>query len=428
MQVAVCDGIQVITPSMAEGTDYFADYPGFQQATVYKTTTDELILEIIYRQEGAFLKERKTVSQDELNRICDEVMAKMTAAVHDDNDADRDGRRKIIGATMGYSLLYYGWALPVSFDAKSSDSYSGAYLLIGASGYFIPMLATQNSTITKGMAKGYTYGCFLGITHGLALGTLINGGTNANSTLGISVLTSVAEGIGGLQYARNHQLSRAYMRTMGSMGTWGLAYGMGLPLLAESRDNAVYAGAALGMSALGVFAGDQLAAKLKPADGDVTVINGMGLIGAFLPLAIVNTFNGAEADEKAYVGGAILGSLAGLTLGFRKTSKMDYTRSEGNIVMLGIIAGGLIGSGTALLVGTEGPTGTWLVGAGMLGGFLLADRMTLKKKRKDNSMGASLSFDFNPVALQKVIKKESSRPQPGRPFLNGDLAKITLHL
>jgi hypothetical protein len=329
---------------------------------------------------------------------------------------------------MAYSLVYYAWAIPAAFNTRSGSTYTGSYLLLGSAGYFVPMLATQKGTFTKGMAKGYTYGCFLGIGHGLAVGTLINGNSGNNLNLGISVLASIGEGLGGLYFARNHKLDRAHMRTMGSLGTWGLAYGLGIPAMATTEDEQVYAASALAVSAIGIITGDHLARKFKPADGDVTVINGMGIIGAVVPLALANAIFDENDTPGLYIGSSILGSITGLALGFRKTSKINYSRSDGNLILLGEFAGGLIGGGIASLVQADGTSASWFICAGLVGGFVISDSMVNRKKKENSTFGGNLSFEFNPVAFQNIINHKSTQPQPGKPLLNGDLAKFTLHL
>jgi len=426
MLVPVCEGILVITSDMAKGVADFASYPDFQQATVFKAPDNTLIMEILYKMDGTIVKMRKPMSREDIDLVCMKLKTKIALQVDEEIDPDRDGRRKIIGSTMAYSLLYYAWAIPTAFNLTSGSAYTGSYLLIGSAGYFIPMLATQNSIITKGMAKGYTYGCFLGIPHGWALGSLITNDDNAS--LGISVLTSIGEGLGGLYYARNHHLSRAHMSTIGSMGTWGLLYGLGFPAMAESESGNAYAGSSLAISALGIYAGDKLARKFKPAEGDVTVINGLGLLGTYLPFPLIYSFAGEDGSPAAYIGSCILGSIAGLSLGFNKTSKVNYTRSEGNIILLGEISGGLVGAGTGALLQANTTTISWLIGAGLVGGFLISDNVTLKKKHKNSILGGGFSFDFNPMAFQKLIRKESFTYQPGNPFQNPDLLKLRLRL
>lgn len=423
-QVPVCEGIQVITPGMARGMKDFELYPNFQQATVYQASDNTLIMEIIYKMDGSIMKTRKPMTREDIDLVCVNLKTKMAAGYDEESDNDRDGRRKIIGSTMTYSLLYYAWAIPTAFRSNSGSSYTGSYLLIGSAGYFIPMLATQNSIITNGMAKGYTYGCFLGIPHGWALGSLLT--DDGNASLGISAFTSIAEGLGGLYYARNNNLSRAHMSTIGSMGTWGLLYGLGFPGMAESDNRNAYTGSSLAFSALGIFAGDQLARKFKPSEGDVSVTNGLGLLGTYLPVPLIYSISGEDGTAAAYLGSCILGSLAGLSAGFHKTSKINYSRTEGNIIILVEISGGLIGAGTSALLQANFTASSWLIGAGLVGGFLVADNITLKKKNKDNALGSVFSLDINPMAFRKLIRNEPFIYQPGNPYQNPDLINLRL--
>jgi hypothetical protein len=428
IQIPVCSRIQVITPQMASGIGFFADYPGFMEASVYQTQDSLLVMEILYKNEGSILKLRKPLSRDEIDTICAQINTKSYEEAINDVDVDRDGRRKIIASTMAYSLAYYAWAIPTAFNAGSGKAYTASYLLLGSAGFFVPMLATENGTFTKGMAKGYTYGCFLGAGHGLSLGALVSGGYDHSAILGVSTVVSISEGVVGLNYARKHQFDRAHMRTIGSMGTWGFAYGLGIPAMWENSDELAFAGSSIAVSGLGIYLGDHFARKLKPADGDVTVINSLGVLGGAISTTVIYSFAGDEGSSAAYVGGAILGSLTGITLGFNKTSKINYTRSEGNLIILGEIAGGLIGGGLSTLMEAKDVAGLWLVTAGLFGGFAISDGAIQQRKAKTNNLGMNFSFDINPVAFQNVLNKNSFEIKPGRPILNADLAKFTLHL
>jgi len=428
IQMPVCGKIQVITPQMAASTDFFGDYPGFRQASVYLTQDSTLVIEILYQKDGSIFKERKPISREIIDAICSQINIKPFEEVANDVDVDRDGRRKIIASTMAYSLAYYAWAIPTAFNAGSGKAYTASYLLLGSAGFFVPLIATEEGSFTKGMAKGYTYGCFLGAGHGLSLGALASGGYDHNIILGVSSVVSIGEGLIGLNYARRHQLDRAQMRTIGSLGTWGFAYGLGIPSMWENNDDLVVAGSSIAVSALGIGLGDHFAKKLKPADGDVTVINSMGLLGGAISSTIVYSFAGDEGSAAAYVGGAILGSLTGITLGLNKTSKINYTRSEGNLIILGEIAGGLIGGGLVALMEADDVPAVWIITAGLFGGFAFSDQAVKKRKAKTNNLGLNLSFEINPVAFQNVLNKNSFEIKPGRPILNADLAKLTLHL
>lgn len=428
IQMPVCGKIQVITPQMAANTDFFGAYPGFRQATVYQTQDSTLVIEILYQKDGSIFKERKPISREIIDAICSQINIKPVEEAINDDDVDRDGRRKIIASTMAYSLAYYAWAIPTAFNAESGKAYTASYLLLGSAGFFVPLIATEEGSFTKGMAKGYTYGCFLGAGHGLSLGALASGGYDHNAILGVSTVVSIGEGLIGLNYARKNRLDRAQMRTIGSLGTWGFTYGLGIPSMWENSDDLVVAGSSIAVSALGIGLGDHFAKKLKPADGDVTVINSMGLLGGAISSTIVYTFAGDEGSSAAYVGGAILGSLTGITLGLNKTSKINYTRSEGNLIILGEIAGGLIGGGLVALMEADDVPAVWIITAGLFGGFAFSDQAVKQRKAKTNNLGLNLSFDINPVAFQNVLNKNSFEIKPGRPVLNADLAKLTLHL
>ncbi|MEI6574761.1 MAG: hypothetical protein WCO63_01130 [Bacteroidota bacterium] len=423
-QIAVCEGIQVITPDLATGISDFDNYPDFQQATIYKTNDTIQVMEILYKQDGAIVRVRKIIKPVDLALLCNKLTAKQISN-NKEETTYRDFRKKVIGTTMAYSLLYYGFALPVSLGINR-EAAAGSYLLVGAAGYFLPYFALKNTFVSPGMSKGYTFGCFLGIFHGLSFGALLTGNSGSKTALGLSVFSSVAEGYGGLSYARAHNLNRAHMRTMGSLGSWGLLYGLGVPLMVLSNNEETYAACGLAGSALGIMAGDYYAKQFQPTDGDVTVINAAAIVGTYFPPLIIASFANENTTAPAIIGSAILGSVAGIAFGFHHTAHADYTRSEGNIILLGEVAGGLVGGAAAAFTSVSGTTVGWLVGLGLLGGFYAMDQITLTSKKKTNSFGSRLSFDFNPIAFKKIINKDPFIYIPGRPMQNVDLFKAGL--
>jgi hypothetical protein len=317
---------------------------------------------------------------------------------------DRSGRTELITASLVYSLIYYGWAIPTALDAKSGRGYAASYMLVGGSGFFVPFLLTRDKPITNGMARAFTLGAGLGIAHGWGLTIGVMGeDIEPEVGLGVSVATSLAEGIIGLSYARKHNLSQGHVSSIGTGGLFGAALTVPIPYFFDSENAQAYALTGLVGSGIGIWAGDRLAKKIPVADGDPQIAGTAGLIGGLLSVALANSVS--DDFTKGTLATLIGGTATGLGLGIVKIKGLDYSKSNANLITLGSFAGGLIGLGIVYVAddNASGEAYLWGSGLGALGGFLATDRLT--RGRKTPKLG-NLKIGFNPMALRNVLYPE----------------------
>ncbi len=318
-------------------------------------------------------------------------------------ELDQEGRSELIRTSLILSLVYYGWAIPLALDAESGRAYVASYMLVGGGGFFVPFLATRDSRVTEGMARGYTFGSILGIYHGWALAAAIQGDDmEFRLGLGTSVVTSIAEGVTLMNYARSRDLNQGHISMMGTGGVVGLLYGASLPVYFNSESTRSYAVSSLAGSALGYWAGDQLAKKIPLANGDPQIMATTGILGTYLTIALLD---GIQPDsEKAIAAMLTAGSAIGLGLGYVKIKALDYSSSNANLIALGTFAGGLIGLGMVYVFAGDAASGNaylWGSGIGAVAGFAATDLIT--RNSKSNKLG-NLKIQFNPMAVKGMIK------------------------
>ena len=87
------------------------------------------------------------------------------------------------------------------------------------------------------------------------------------------------------------------MSLIGYGGIWGGLYGAATPYIFDSDNPRVYAFSSLLASGLGIYGGNYLSHKYPISNGDITIINTLGTIGAYLPLSVLISLNDDEMGK-----------------------------------------------------------------------------------------------------------------------------------
>lgn len=171
-------------------------------------------------------------------------------------------------------------------------------------------------------AAGIFFGSLLGTTGALTLGRRLSTGAAMASVFGAEVTAGLAV---GTMYAFDQDYGNARARA------------------------AVGAGAGILGMQLGAMYGTY--SRYNVTAGDVRALWTSGLIGAATGGAFVaNGHPGHKTATLAVLGGSAVGLVAGDRLLVRR---IDHTPSEGTLVGVAGIAGGLMGGGVAVLVGSS---------------------------------------------------------------------------
>jgi hypothetical protein len=315
-------------------------------------------LEITYIEEGRIkrIREEKTAKQllELRERLKQSTFVEVTSAPL--SGLDQSARTKLITATTLMSTFIYGPLIISSIEDVRTEVAAGMELIIGGAGFLVPLLLTENSSVTEGEASLATGGMLLGIGHGIMLDVLL---TNADlgSELGIlASVVSIGETIAGYRIAHVNNFQAGKSDIISLYGLCGFGQGILLPIVFSDDlydiSGTLFGGLALGVSGLGYVAGNAVSNATRYTRGDATVTTTTAfytplcVLGLVLPsLARTN----AEDAARVISLGAMAGNIGGLWLGHYLAERKDLSEDEGRYIALGTLAGGLIGTGIGLL-------------------------------------------------------------------------------
>jgi hypothetical protein len=417
MAIPLCGDIKSLDSRVGLKMDFFKDFPEFQQATLSRFE-DNYFLNITYIKDGIFQNQRKAISQDELKTLCEQYneVIQFQNDFNIDENISEEARRRFVLSAAAFSTAYYGWAIPGAFNIKLFKSggdyfvidkrYVASYLIIGGTGFFVPLIATRNKEITNGMERAFTSGALLGIYHGKGIGMLIQGNDLEYETqLGLSVGVSIAEGLTGYYLAKKYNYTWGRSGILGTGGMWGLVAGATLPLiLFNNQSDRVYGFSMLAFSAAGIAGANYLFNNQPFSIGDATFINSTGVLGAYYSIVLTETFN--IKNQRPILGGVLLGAAAGLTYGINKTKHYNYTRQQANLIALGETAGWLIGLGTVALTDAGDDGFFWLTALGATGGLFLTNYLVKNNISTSLKKTSNLKMQINPWGVMGAIDQK----------------------
>ncbi|KPJ54147.1 hypothetical protein AMJ39_01740 [candidate division TA06 bacterium DG_24] len=334
----------------------FPEYENFREAWLFRVAEGEFVLEILHGHEGALRKVRLPLSAEEVRELRREV----TARIEERAPGvlfDRTGRTKLLITTTLLSLGYYGWALPVVFDVGGKGG-AALYFMTSGAGFFVPRAATERIPVTDAAATLALYGATRGIAHGICLDYVFRGeDVGGRDAIAFGMVASVVEGVAGFSVANQLDMTPGTAEVISVMGDAGLGFGLLTADVAgffddgEEKSRQAAASALFG-SGVGVAAGGMLSRMEPYTRDDAYVLRAAGLLGAYLPLALVDIAD--PENDKAYTAASMAGLAIGHGIGHYLVRDKDFGSGQGMMVTLGEVAGGLFGLGLAHLAATEG--------------------------------------------------------------------------
>ncbi len=404
--------IEVIDSKLEKKLGLFKDYNNFKEARLFKTSDSTYVLEISYKEQQKVLRTRLPLTADETKDLQKEVTDRIQEK-SPETGLDQEGRTKLIRGCLGLSMGFYGWALPAALNTNDGKLAAGLYMLTSGAGYFIPFTATRNMQVSDAAATLFLYGGTRGIWHGIALAGMLSDDPG-RGLLFAGIGVSLAEAFIGFNMADKYNMSAGTAEVIGVGGDFGLGLGLGTAVLMES-DRVAAAGTILLGSGLGLISGKWLAGQQPYTRGDAQVLNGTGLLGAYIPLALVD-MTGTD-NEKAYVAASMLGSVTGLWLGQKLVKGKDFTTAQGYLIELSELAGGLLGLGFAYILSPKDNVNSTLFltssAVGAAGGFWIMYGYYAPKAESD-SQASSWNVNIRPegllsLTMGKKINRELQR-------------------
>lgn len=293
-----------------------------------------------------------------------------------------DGRYMFLIGTSALGLGVYGPALPIIANTSDPKTGVGLYMLSAGASFFLPYLATRNTTVTWGMTDAWWWGATRGVYHGSFAAVVISpkGYDSPRPVFATISLSSIGEGLAFTLWAHETRAPAALTNLMGKGGDFGMMFGAGLMATVTPNDGEnsarLVAAAGLGGAAVGVISGYELAPHRDFTWGDSEVLRAAGYLGgyaALVPLVLAETTN-----YRVYFPTVIAGMTGGLLIGDRLLEGRDFSPGQGIVTELSTLAGGAVGAGLGYLISPNNDhkaeakiilTGGVL---GAIGGFALA--------------------------------------------------------
>ncbi len=410
----------------------FLEYPGFEQATLFRLAPGRYSLEISSTEDGRTSRITSSLDSTQLAALRADIRSRVTVE-QPTALVDQSGRAHFLWTTAGMAFLYYGPAFAVNVGGNESAS-TGSYLLGGGLGFLLPYVITANSRMTDGMAAGARVGATLGIAHtALAFGVAdaFDNDEDLSTFLGVSSIVSAAELTAGTLLAGKYNVEAGRANLIGVGGVFGTSLGIvaSVMVLGENTFDggspAILTGAGLVGSLGGMYYANEVALRTNYTTGDAKAVMMGGLTGGLVSLALVSQLAGVEVGDvgsRLLVGMQAAGIFGGCYAAHKWLGRRNFTDGDGNLVILGTTVGGLIGVGISAMIGDEPGTEFLLPPAIVAAAGFTLMMATLGKGTEDRGMLGTddyqrygdagiidqqrnstllqrMEFSFNPLAL-----------------------------
>ena len=403
--------LEYIDSELGQKLDLFPDYKNFLEARLFQISDTSFVLEISYQPEKTLLKARLPLTAGEAR----EFRRKVTERIKQEKPQvllNQEGRTKLLTGSLALSMGYYGWAVPVIFEVEDGKSAVATYMLISGGGFFIPLMATKNIQVTDADATLCLYGGTRGIVHGMfTYGLFLGKESEGRGAIASGMAGSLVEGLAFFSIADKSNMTPGTAEVICIGGDFGLGLGFGTAHLAdlydEDNERSFFTSILMGSGA-GLLYGKILSDHQPYTRGDAFVLRGAGFLGAYIPVAVVDLAH--PEDEKAYTAVAMVGAVAGLSLGDYLVHGKDFTTGQGTLINLGELAGGLVGLGVAYLVSSKDDNSALYLTSSAVGstaGFWLLYRSFSRSAQIDRKT-SSLDIQVAPEGVLAYVMSKKS--------------------
>ena len=372
--------LMVMTPYIAERAALRAPWwpasGDFTEARLY-TVNDSTYVLTVGRRTGVV--ERYTIAAADR----DAIRAIVSRLPREVISARNDARNAFIKNQTILGLLAYGPA----FAGAIADNGAGAtagYLVVAGGTFFAASEISRRTFISRAQSDlAFNMG-HNGALAGWATMYLI-GATNRAQSAGAFVggLTGATL---GLTFARNmteaDAVGAAFGSDMGALIGWGATEAIrgretctpsstpfAPPVCTRSLSNHTEVALILASGIVGYPLGLLYPrnARYHVTPGDIGTLWGTALLG----MATAGTFLGDKSSGRTIAASLTTGGVLGIIAGDRfLVQRFDHSRTDGGRVVLGAIAGGLMGAGIASLTNTSNPDPHFVLGLAAAGGLL----------------------------------------------------------
>jgi len=395
--------LEYINSELEKELGLFKEYNNFKEARLFQISDTSFVLEISYRPEDKLLRARLPLSATEAQEFKQKVMNRIEKEAPS-TILDQEGRTKLIVGSTTLAFGYYGWVIPVAFEADDSKTAVALYMLTSGVGFYVPFSLTKNIAVTDAAATMSLYGGYRGVLHGISIANLFSKNPPTKVVLLTGMCASIVEGIYGFHIANKLKMTAGTAETIGVGGDFGIGYGLGFAHIAELDDQALWGSILLGSGA-GLFIGNLIAQDQNYTRGDSYVLSTSGLLGAYIPIAIIDIAGG---EGKSFSTASMIGATLGLWAGTNFVEGKDFSTGHGRLVGLGTLVGGAVGVGLAYLMTSDGDnSGLFLTSSavGAAGGFWIMYN-SFSEKAQTTKADLSWNFSVDPTGLLALTMGE----------------------
>jgi len=389
-----------IDADLRDNLGLFPDVAGFQEATLYRLGDGTFELVIEYREGSRTLRERRALTGADVATLRERVTRRMRE-VGATPDLNQEGRYGLLASTTYLSAIE-GALLSVALGVED-EAAASMTLLGGATGFFAPLLLTRKANVTEGEADMTFYGGAQGAVHGAQLYLLISDDDDVDdeqAAAGITAAFLAGESILAYSLARRNGWSGGHAEMMSFTGLSGNLIGLGLAqgLAGEDGSTRVLAGLSFAGSIAGGIIGHRLGRTGRYTQGDARVylLSGAQTANAVGSVLAASNVDGSSGPALAVT----LAGTGGLALGHLLVRNRDFTKSQGNIVVLGSFAGSLFGGGLAVASDASSDAAVLLQAVGSLAGTALTYGVfagDAKRQARRNQSSVDLDVRVTPT-------------------------------
>lgn len=407
--------ILTVNSEINQQFELFPEYEQFVSARLFKKSDSSFVLQILFRKDNAYYQIRKPLTAHELTQLRNQLLQKMRSKKFAQN---QQGRIKLLVASTGLALGYYGWVLPEALSVNSDKLGVALYMFTGSAGFFVPYLVTKERPVSTAAAHLAIYGASRGILHGIFVPMLLSPHPGEKSILMSTIGTSIVEGTAGYMIATHYKLGTSTVETAMVGGDFGAIIGTQFALMMGffDDDNGRQRSSAsiLAGSALGLAGGWYLTTKQPYSRGNARVLESVALLGGYIPLAIADLAN--SKDEKVWAGASLAGTLLGFGYGHRLLNNKNFSFQHGLFIELSTLSGGLLAAGFAYLIAPENEVDLSKIiftssALGAVAGFYLMYKNFVNVSLRKNS-NFSVNVNFSPLGILSLRHSNQSRFTP----------------
>lgn len=397
----------VMTPFIAERAALQAPWwpvsGDFTQARLY-TVTDSSYILTVARRTGVV--ERYTLSTADRDAIRAIVSRLPPQVIEPRNDA----RNSFIRNQTLLGVAVYG----PTFSGAVGDNgagYTAAYLVVAGGSFFAASEISRRMFISRAQNDLSTNTGGNGALAGWATMYLIKATGRAQAAGAfIGGVTGTALGLGfARRMTEADAVGAGFGADLGALIAWGTTEAIrgeetcsfdpntGYRCTRKGSDRAevatILVSGLIGYP-LGVLYPRNANYHVTP--GDIQTLTTSGLLGATAAAAFLDGRSSRRTVAAALTAGGLLGVIAGDRFLVRR---YDHSRTEAGRLLLGTVAGGLMGAGVATLTNTEDPDTHLVFGAAAVGGLL---GMIATERYLDPSADAGprrFRVTFNPASI-----------------------------